>query len=51
VNTSTWNTAGSPYTIYVDARDAAGNWGPLSAASISITVTPKDVVTVNGAAQ
>jgi hypothetical protein len=51
VDTSTWTAAGSPYTIYVDAKDAAGNWGPVSAASIQVTVTAKDVVTVSGTPQ
>jgi hypothetical protein len=51
VNTTSWTAAGSPYTIYVDAKDAANNWSSASAASITITVTPKDVVTVTGTPQ
>ena len=48
IDTSGW-TAGS-YTLYVDARDAASNWGPASAPSITVTVDPKDDFSVANAA-
>ncbi|NIM51749.1 MAG: CxxxxCH/CxxCH domain-containing protein, partial [Gemmatimonadales bacterium] len=50
VDTSSWTVSGSPYTLYVDARDAAGNWGPAAAASIQVTVNPKDQMEVTGSA-
>jgi hypothetical protein len=50
VDTSGWTAAGSPYLLYVDAKDTANNWGPAVASTVSVTVTAKDDFSVSGAA-
>jgi len=37
IDTSSWIAAGSPYTLYIRAMDAANNWGIVSSVSISVT--------------
>ena len=43
LDTSGWS---ANTTVYVDAKDGAGNWGPATAASAILTVTAKDTFTV-----
>jgi len=40
IDVSGWQSANSPYTVSVRARDGAGNWSAVS--SVQVTVTPGD---------
>lgn len=41
--------AAGDHTIYVRARNAAGYWGPITAASVTVTAVPGPDVDLNGA--
>ncbi|MDB4285403.1 fibronectin type III domain-containing protein, partial [bacterium] len=48
IDTSLWTNAVGTYTLYVDAKDGAGNWGPDPAEFFVVNVDPKDEITVTG---
>jgi hypothetical protein len=48
VNVDTTGWAAGTYRLFIDAKDAAGNWGPASAVYIDVDVSPEDGVGVTG---